>query len=70
MHAAANKNAMEIPWNILSLRNTVIPNEVEESRGEILSSDREILRRRFAPLRMTAFSVRSFGLAHSFVIRL
>ena len=44
-------------------RAPVVPSEVEESRGENQRVIHEILRLRFAPLRMTAFCVRhsSFG---------
>src|SRR6478672_2379768 len=43
---------------------TVIPSEVEESRGENLRQFRGILRLRFAPLRMTARLFAAFLLCH------
>jgi len=46
---------------------TVIPIEVDESRGNAFLPCMRILRLRFASLRMTG--LRSFGLRHSFVIR-
>src|SRR5436190_23408108 len=47
---------------------TVIPSKVEESRGNAFLRRIGILRLRFASLRMTG--LRSFGLRHSFFIRI
>ncbi len=47
---------------------TVVPSEVEESRGEIEEQFRGILRLRFASLRMTT-SYSDFVIISSFVIR-
>ena len=56
------------PNDRMTNKLTVIPSEVEESRGENEEQFHGILRLRVAPLRMTIFHSR-FVIISSFVIR-